>query len=685
VSEGLPTAPRGTFGRLAPWLIAAVGVLVYANSLDGVFLFDDHKDIVENDALHVLWPPWVAMGLSFRQLVYYSFAINHAISCHETWSYHLVNGALHILAALTLFGLVRRTLRLPRIAIPDGRATGIAWAVALLWTVHPLNTQAVVYVVQRAEVACALAYLLTLYCFVRAIEAPTPRRRWLVATVLAFFTGLSCKEVIATAPLSLFLFDAIFVSDSFREALRRRWALYAVLCAPFLLVPVAWLIVNPERFVLIRIDSRAPDQAGYFLAQGRVIVEYVRLAVWPAELNLDHGWDPARHTRSLVPAFALVAVVFAGAVEAVRRRSPIGWVGLTFFLVLAPSSSLFPLVDYLVEHRMYPALAPLIVALVLGVDALLRRVVTDTRRARVIGFVLLLAAVVPLGWRTVQRNGDYASREGMWRDVIAKSPRNPRAHYNLGLALLDDEGRESEALEVFRTATRLHPGHRKAHHNLGAILLWQGEIEEAARHLRTALSIGRKHPFEFLSNYGNALLELERHAEAAGVLERALDQLTREPENRVHEADLQNSLGLCYAALDDGQRAVAAYRRAVELDPRHDRAQANLLRQLTAAGRTSEAVDHAREVVRTQPDSPAARRRLAAALAADGRIAEAIDAYVDALGEKPGDVSLALELTRVCVQPGNREIARERLERVAEEHPANADAARILDMLGQLR
>lgn len=149
--------------RWAPWLIALAGLAAYANSLTGVFVLDDQRWIVEYPPLRQLWPPSPELFATSRPLVNLTLALNYAWSGLAPGSYHVVNLVIHVLAGLTLYGLARRALS----SVSAERADGVALAVALLWLVHPIQTESVTYVIQRAESLMGLFFLLTLYCAAR--------------------------------------------------------------------------------------------------------------------------------------------------------------------------------------------------------------------------------------------------------------------------------------------------------------------------------------------------------------------------------------------------------------------------------------------------------------------------------------------------------------------------------------
>jgi hypothetical protein len=170
--------------KFIPLLVVAAGLLAYHNSFTGPFIYDDGPSIRENPTIHQLWPIWQALSpphsgaitVEGRPLINLSFAINYALGGYHVWGYHALNLTIHILAGLTLLGIVRRTLLQPRLRERFGAAAnGLALATAVLWTVHPLQTESVTYIVQRAESMMGLFYLLTLYCFIRSAESPQPR------------------------------------------------------------------------------------------------------------------------------------------------------------------------------------------------------------------------------------------------------------------------------------------------------------------------------------------------------------------------------------------------------------------------------------------------------------------------------------------------------------------------------
>jgi 4-amino-4-deoxy-L-arabinose transferase-like glycosyltransferase len=228
---------------LWPAGVIVLAVLVtYANSLTGPFIFDDINNIVYNSRIHEWWRldtvlfPEARSAVAGRPLVNFSLAVNYAIGGLDVRGYHAWNIAVHILCALIIFGLVRRTLELPSLRTTfSSSSVGLAFATALVWALHPLNSEAVDYVIQRTESMMALFCLLTLYASLRALESRAALW-WRTTAVTSCALGMACKESMAFAPLLVAAYDSTYVFGSIKRAIASRWRLYAGLAASWLLL-----------------------------------------------------------------------------------------------------------------------------------------------------------------------------------------------------------------------------------------------------------------------------------------------------------------------------------------------------------------------------------------------------------------------------------------------------------------
>jgi protein O-mannosyl-transferase len=539
-------------------LIVAFGVLVYLNSFSGQFVFDDAQ-IKSDPWVRTLWPPWHAMFSRLnisRPLVGLSFAINYAVSGFDVWSYHLFNITVHLLAGLALFAVARRTLETPRLAGRFGKAsTGIALSIALIWVVHPLQTESVTYIIQRAEAMMGLFYLLTLYCAIRGIESDKPGR-WYAAAILCSIAGMATKPVMVTAPLIVIGWDLIFKSDSLKDTLRKRLSLYAGLASSWLVL-IAVVIAAAPTVKSAGFGLRRITFWPYLLSQFGALVRYLRLSIIPYGLCLDYYLPASRTALEIIPYGLLIVGLGAGTLIALKRAPALGFLGLCFFLILAPTSSFLPLLDIAAEHRMYLPLAAVVALLVASVY---RLVAGYSNVPRWVLPAVLAVAVAWLGSLTVVRNSLYHNSGFMWADVVEKAPWNPRAHCNLGLEL----------------------------YNLG-------QVQEATWHLEQAIEL-KSDMAEALNGLGTFRLDAGKPDEAIAYFERALAA-------RPNMTDVNFNIGNANIAMRRFDEAASAYRREVQINPLDMEAWGMLGTALEQAGRMAEAAEAYQEGLRFKPNS----------------------------------------------------------------------------------
>ena len=620
-----PDSPRAV--ALAAAGLAAATVAAYAGTFGAPFVFDDIPAIVENPAIRRLWPlngvlaPAQAGGLTVagRPVVSLSLALNYAIGGGQVWSYHAFNLAVHVCAGLVLFGLVRRSLGLPAWRARFGAtALPLAATIAALWLLHPLQTAAVTYIVQRAEFLAGLFYLLTLYAFVRAAECHLLNDtggRWRVASVAACALGMATKEVMATAPLVVLLFDRTFVAGTFAAAWRERGRFYVALAATWLLL-AALVLSTAGR------GGTAGFGAGvsvwsYALTQCDALVRYLCLSAWPSGLVFDYGVGTAPHLLAVLPQAGVVVALLAVTVWALVRRPLVGFFGAFFFAVLAPSSSFVPVATQAVaEHRMYLALAALVAPAVLA-----------TARWSRASFVPLWGAVaLGLLVTTARRNDEYASEISIWRTAAERRPENARAHNNLGQAL-DRAGRPDEAMRCYERALALQPRYPETHYNLGVALARAGRLADAIARYESALRFQPAYP-EAHNNLGNTLVRAGRTAEALPHFDAAL-------RLKPGFAEAHNNLGNALLAAGRGDEAGGEFRRALALKPAYPEARYNLGNAHAAAGRMAEALAEFRAALALKPDYAEAHVNAGNAALQLGRAAEAIRSYERALALDP--------------------------------------------------
>ncbi len=554
---------------LAEAALALALLLAYSNSFQGAMIFDDGDSIRENSSIRQLWPLTTVLWppnpsgrtVDGRPLVNLSVALNYAISGLDVWSYHVFNLAVHTFATLALFGLVRRTLLLPkfreRFAAP---ATGLAFTMALVWGLHPLQTESVTYIIQRAESMMGLWYLTTLYCVARG-EASEHRMGWGVAAVLACLAGMATKEVMVTAPVVVFLYLRVFVFGSWKETLHQRWRLLAALASTWLLL-AALVISQKDRGGSAGYGSQL-TATQYAATQLPVVVYYLKLCFSPRPLVLDYGVRMVADRGQIIACGMLVLLLIAGTLWALRRQPWIGFLGSAFFITLSPSSSVVPVLTQTVaEHRMYLPLAAVVSLVVmlcfLGWQRLQRSLPAGSGlvNPRRLPIALVTLVALLLGLQTWLRNLDYRTVFSIWKDTAEKQPMNARAHAVLA-GLYAHAGDDEASLRHADLAIKLNAEDSAPYHTRGTLRLQVGEHERAVADFTKAIEIKPRFA-EAWHNRGVAHRRLGRLEPALADFNRALEL---DPGLRV----AYRNRALVLAALDRPAEARADARRFLEV------------------------------------------------------------------------------------------------------------------------
>jgi tetratricopeptide (TPR) repeat protein len=679
---GAPAASPGTLPvRIAAGLLVVAGLVAYRNSLGGPFVFDDLASILGNPSLRPGQPWWAPLfppadfGLTVggRPLVNVSLALNRAISGTDVWSYHAFNLLVHLLAGLTLFGLVRRALLLPG-AAPGRRPadpTAVAFIAALLWLVHPVQTAAVTYVIQRAESLMALAYLLTLYAAVRVFEAEgRPPRvvswRWRMVAVTGCAVGMACKEVMVTAPVAVLVLDATWGGGGFAAAWARRRAFHLALAATWGLLVLLVASTGGNRGGTFQFTW--PGVRDYWLTQPEALTTYLRLVVWPVPLVFDYGRPAARALAEVWPHGFAVAAMSGLVIWAAARRPRLAAVAGLFCLVLLPTTVLPGTAQSIAEHRLYLPLAALTT---LGAWAL---VTALPRQALVAGSIV--AALAATG--TIRRNAVYADDLTLWQETVDHRPASAVARSNLA-AVAYQRGQWEAARVQAAEAVRLDANATEAWYNLGLAQQKLGRAEEALASFTAASRLQPRWADVWIER-GAVAVRLQRDATAVDALRTALALAPQ-------RADAHFLLGVALAASGRTADAIASYQRAIALRPAYGEAENNLGALLLARGDAGGAVAHLQRAVELAPKSADAHFNLGLALAARGDAGTALREYATTVRLAPDHAEARLNQAIALAQAGRWTEARAAFEEAGRRRPDSAELhanlALLLSELGE--
>lgn len=685
-------------------------VVVYGKSIPAPFIFDDTPAIVQNPSITRLWPligdaatpgplnaPLLA-PTARRPVVNFSLALNYAAGGLDPAGYRVVNLVLHFLCAVVLAALVRRTLLLPYFGAVFDRSAGVLAAViALLWVVHPLNTETVVYVTQRTELLGALFYLATLWAAVRSWDAGSRETAlgWAGVAVVSCWLGMASKEIVASAPVAVWLYQRTFLPESVRSD-RRTWVFYGGLALGW-----SWAlfsVVIAAGSGALADDRHRVSAPVWWVTQAKSVLLYLKLTLWPWPLSIHYTSAFLSSFAAAWPWVVGATATGAAAVALAWRRPAVRFVLVFVVMTLAPTLVVPMPKMVAAERRMYLPLAGLVtLAVVAGYRFFCAR---DTRRTQIAAGIAALVIVV-LGGVSARRLDAYETAVTIWEDNIRRQPDDAMSHYNLGVALLDERrfenavpsfertlvlepdhtmaldnlgsalnslGRPQDAIAPLQKALEIDPTDAFAHNNLGSALLRLGRARDAISHLHRALELMGDEPNAIVYlNVGRALLDTGRADEAVASLERAVQLAPTDPDARY-------SLGTGLLRLGRADEAIAHFERAIEIDPGAVDAHGNLASAYVGTGRLEQAIVHYERALDLDPENAPAHNNLAIALLQLGHTPEGIEHLERAIALRPDYASAHDNLGRALLAEGRAEAAASHFERAAHLDPQNGEA-----------
>ena len=497
------------------FILLAVVVYVWRGAGNGDFHFDDHSNIVNNERIHTLWPIESFLENN-RPMGQYTFALNYHFCELDPIPYRSTNILIHIVNVVLLFAGVLMTARIVQSQSDPGRvgpfqSFSLAAITALIWGIHPLTTQAVTYIVQRYESLSAMGYLgawvgLLSYLTGQLRNSAGVRVVGLIMILIFSWIGLLSKEVFATAPVVILLLDRQITEQRWLTVFRTRWPAYLVMITPFI-----WFIPTVSRWL----DPARPSSGmgfglkivswwEYLRTQPEVIFHYLRLSIWPDKLCFDYRWHVQGNPWVYLSLGAAILAILSlglwlytgilkqnGDRQQSSSRGVAGWHILAFFFILAPTSSILPIRDLCVEHRVYLPLAVVVSGGCLLGSQLLRLLISQARRPAVvrIGFSLILfAGLMLLGWRTHLRNRDYQTGIKLWSATVNVNPRNVRAWAMLA-SYYYAHNRTEEALILYEHADRIPGEAGVVHAGMAHCLRDLGQLKRAEQHYLKAIKV----------------------------------------------------------------------------------------------------------------------------------------------------------------------------------------------------
>ncbi|MDD5216743.1 MAG: tetratricopeptide repeat protein [Candidatus Omnitrophica bacterium] len=609
------------------FVIMALGIAIYSNTFRAGFQFDDMQQLAENFRLRQLSTIGSLFAqLNTRFLTYITFALNYQFSRTDVFGYHLVNLFIHLATSLLVMALARLTFQTPQLERhPLSRhAPALAFFSGLIFLAHPVQTQAVVYIVQRLAVLATLAYVGVLVLYVRARLKPTVLRY--AAVYAAAFAAMFTKEITVTLPAAVILFEAVFFSG-FGKKLFQSWRGWAPLLLMWLVMPVLFLRSAGGPAGGLAVLNRGGETAAivqpdYLLTQLNVVRTYVRLLVLPVYQNLDYDY-PIAHTllegRTFL-SLIFLSVIFAAAVGAYKKQKLIAFGIFWFFLTLSAESSVIPIRDVIFEHRLYLPMAGFAMLLPSAVCLLFK----DERKS----YWILGALVVVLSVAAYRRNELWKDPVTLWQDTVKKSPQKARAYRNLAFHY-NEEKKYDRAIEVCREALRLDPKSAGCYVTMGVASDAKGQIDQAIAFYNEALRLNPPDRIKVFTNLGAAYGK-------KGDFENAIKYFREGIRINPDYPPLHNNLGFAYDQTGNGDKAIEEYRQAIRIDPDFAEAYNHLGIAYGKKGIPDKTIEYCQQAVRLKPDFADAYNNIGVAYGLKGRPDTMIEFCRKAIAVDPG-------------------------------------------------
>ena len=446
---------KAKWGRY--FLLVTAVIAAYLNSFWGAFQFDDYNVIVDNPEIHSLTAWFSGLPQGIRPLLKLTYLLNW--TCGEgLFGFHLFNVSVHAVNAVLIYRLSQRFFGHCLSNRQD--VEHAALLTALLFALHPVQTEAVTYISGRSMSLMAMFYLGSMLAYAQGVDEGRTSLQYVLSPLL-FAAAVAVRETAVTLPFAIVLWEAGRGQPTGLRVLVQRKLVHWGMLAGFLLL----LIVHPTYSDLLDFSLQTRSLGINLLSQVNGVFYLLSRFIFLHRLSIDPGlpllsaWD-----LPLVAECAVLLTLLITGFAALRNRPWLGFGLLWFFLHLMPTNSIIPRLDIANERHLY--LAGWGIELALSGEFMRLRAI-GTLNTRKIRAAAALALVVVMVF-TVMRNHTYRSEVSLWEDTVEKSPMNARAHNNLGFAYADT-GRFREALAEYRAALCLRPGYETAKENLDAL------------------------------------------------------------------------------------------------------------------------------------------------------------------------------------------------------------------------
>ncbi len=618
-------------------LIVVIGFMIYSNSFYGDFQFDDGVHIVKENNFNDLsiysdFSTWT--HVNNRPLAYFTLALNKSISGTDVLGYHVFNLVIHLISSLVIyfFVLLIVSQSVVQSKILKGKERLFALFVALIFLCHPIQTQAVTYLIQRMTSLAALFYILSIFFYLKARLTQVNHESKFVFIFFYFLmmvtaiASILSKQIAVTLPLAYLLVEFFFVRNNKGKRFNN-----------YLLIGLS--VVSISLFVVI-IGGYLPKETEnigrfqYLVTQLRVIVKYVQLVVLPLSQNLDYNFVLSNSIWGLDELFSLLVIIsLVSLIFILYKKHPLISFGIAwFFITLLVESSIIPIRDVIVEHRLYLPMFGFSIILGMLLFSLSKKL-----KERYF-FWLLLIPLLIYGGLTLKRNTVWKTKLSLWEDVVRKSPGKARPHLNLGIAYLH-LFKPIPAINQFTIANKIEPENAQIYYNRAEAYLVINRTEEAIKDLDISIQLNNSFA-EAHDTRGKAKLRLRKFDEAI------LDFSNAIKLNPSLESAWFNRAS-AYLFLGEFQKALVDLDKAIEINPRFAVAYNNRGQLMLNLENYEHALSDLNKSIEIEPRLSNAYNNRAKVFYALNQIDQAISDLSTSLNYNPAD-GTALKLRGIC-------------------------------------
>ena len=562
-------------------VLAIVTSIVYWTSLHYDFQFDD----IANIQKHFNIRHYSFSGLFFsgsRWISYWLNSIHYKIGKFDPFSYRIGNLIIHTINGLLIFFLSSTALTWSkRKTFFSENAFGISFITALLFLLHPVQTQTVSYVIQgQLEGLATLFILSTLLVYLCRAKSSNSAVQLVLTIILFILASLSCgtKEIAIISPLLIALFDWFFIAQgNIKSFCSRLW-----LQGALLLTIVGWYIyfLKPAFFTDIlgfkivaknnigNVITHDPKQVItpwlFFISQFKVIIHYLWIFLWPFNISVEYDWMLVKSFFApdcLVPLALLISIGYLTIKTLRNDATNLACFGvLWFFICIAPRSSIIPSPELLVDYKTYMASYGWLFLIATALVAFghicipLFKKIPVLQKEYLATSLMIFALILPLGYFTQQRNRVWSSGKEFWLKVIEAAPGKARAYNNYGVELSQQFKQYKESIPFFEKAIAMDGNYPDPCNNLAVAHSYLGNTDAAIEALKKGLKINPYYP-EGYNNLASFFLQKKMYDQAEKILLHAL-------ELRPHYGKAKFNLGRVYLETNQQERAWECFKDA---------------------------------------------------------------------------------------------------------------------------